>query len=353
MPTKKKQPKHKNQWLWLIIIILFICGIVASVILFLNQPKDEVTLKESTPVTEVTNESTIEYADEEITPIITDKEEITDEETGKGAVEQKIRTVEAVENNGPVTEINDECPEDEECGKGAVYPSIDISSPQSFASAVLGQCVDVDGYYGSQCWDLMSAFWHNYTGRTLTTCGTGAAKGAIADGCWQKNAGNEFTMIWNPAEVQAGDIAFYSTGAWGHTGMAMGTFNNGYFTLLGENQGGDTCPGGGSSANIINLSTRDFIGAFRPNIYIPPEPKPEPQPEPVEDKCKIRTVKKGDTLGAIMMECRGEIEWGESMNDYARHWVSTKINQGNTVFYGWTHGTGYGLFAEDIIKYKE
>lgn len=349
--SKKKSTKRKNNHLGLIITgIILIIAICAGIGISVNiNSNDEFTLT----VTPNRGESTIEYSEEAVPAIITSEEQITNDETGQGAVNEEIKTVEAVESDGPVTEIEQtECPEGEECGQGAIYPTIDITSPQTFAAAVLGQCIDVDGYYGSQCWDLMAAFWYNYTGRTLSTCGTGAAKGAIADGCWQQNAGNQFTMIWDPTQIQAGDIAFYSTGTWGHTGMAMGNFNNGYFTLLGENQGGNACPGGGSSANIINLSTRDFIGAFRPNIYIPPEPAPEPE-TPTTNKCQIREVIKGDTLGAIMLECNGEIKWGEPMNEYARHWISTKINAGHSVFYGWTHGTGYGLFADDVIEYKD
>lgn len=302
--------------------------------------------------------ATITYSEEEKTPELT--EGLSDTEYRQGEVKvdgEEIKTVETVESNGPVTDVNNtNCPEGEECGRGAA-PQLDISSPQAFANDVLGKCIDVDGYYGSQCWDEMAAYWLNYVGRTLSTCGTGAAKGTISDGCWQKNAGSEFTMIWDKTQVQPGDIAVYSTGTWGHIGMAMGYYNNGYFTLLGQNQGGAPCPGGGAAGNIINLSTRDFIGAFRPNIYIKPEPEPEPEPEPtpepVVDKCKVRNIFKGDTMGKIMKECRGKIAWGKAMNNYANHWYSTKINPGRTVFYGWTHGTGYGLFAGDIIEYRD
>lgn len=311
--------------------------------------------------TTIETKSSVQYADEAVMPEISDVEALEGVEKGQGEVKvdgEVIPTVETVESSGPVTENEEtECPEGEECGRGATYPSINVSSPQAFANATLGQCLNVDGFAGSQCWDNMSAFFYNYAGRVLQTCGTGAAKGTIADGCWQKNAGNEFTMIWNPQDIQPGDIAVYSTGQWGHIGMAMGAYNNGYFTLLGQNQGGFACPGGGSAGNIINLSTRDFIGAFRPNAYIKPAPKPEPAPapapsEPVVDTCKVRTVRKGETLGSIMKECLGKIEWGEAMNEYARHWHSTKVNPGRTVFYGWTHGTGYGLFAGDVIEYK-
>lgn len=246
----------------------------------------------------------IEFSGEQKPVEITDQSEIENVESGQGEVKidgETIQTVEAVESDGPVTETGEnECPEGEECGRGAAYPKLDVSSPQAFANATLGQCINVDGYYGSQCWDSMSAFFYNYAGRILNTCGTGAAKGTIADGCWQKNAGNEFAMIWNPRDIQAGDIAVYSTGQWGHIGMAMGGYNNGYFALLGQNQGGRACPGGGAAGNIINLSTRDFIGAFRPKAYIKPEPKPAPAPKPTPTPAaETYTVKRGDTLGGI------------------------------------------------------
>lgn len=246
----------------------------------------------------------IEFSGEQKPVEITDQSEIENVEGGQGEVKvdgETIQTVEAVESDGPVTEAGEnECPEGEECGRGAAYPKLDVSSPQAFANATLGQCINVDGYYGAQCWDSMSAFFYNYAGRILNTCGTGAAKGTIADGCWQKNAGNEFVMIWNPREIQAGDIAVYSTGQWGHIGMAMGGYNNGYFALLGQNQGGRACPGGGAAGNIINLSTRDFIGAFRPKAYIKPEPTPAPTPKPTPaPSADTYTVRKGDTLGGI------------------------------------------------------
>lgn len=246
----------------------------------------------------------IEFSGEQKPVEITDQSEIENVEGGQGEVKidgETIQTVEAVESDGPVTETGEnECPEDEECGRGAAYPSLDVSSPQAFANQTLGVCLNVDGYYGAQCWDSMSAYFYNYAGRILNTCGTGAAKGTIADGCWQKNAGNEFVMIWNPTELQAGDIAVFSTGQWGHIGMAMGGYNNGYFALLGQNQGGRACPGGGAAGNIINLSTRDFIGAFRPKAYIKPEPEPAPTPKPTPAPAEdTYTVKKGDTLGGI------------------------------------------------------
>lgn len=285
---------NKIKWGSLAVVLIGAIGGIVGASVSLNVEQGKVS-------------ATITYSEsQEVTPELT--EGLSDVEYGQGEIKvdgEEIKTVEAVESNGPVTDVdNTSCPEGEECGRGANVPSLDVSSPQAFANDVLGRCLDIDGYYGAQCWDEMAAFWLNYVGRTLSTCGTGAAKGTIADGCWQKNAGDEFTMVWDKTRVQPGDIAVYSTGTWGHIGMAMGYYNNGYFTLLGQNQGGASCPGGGAAGNIINLSTRDFIGAFRPNIYIVPEPEPEPEPEPTptptpEDVIEY-TVKKGDTLGAIL-----------------------------------------------------
>lgn len=265
-------------------------------------------------------------------------------EYGLGEITDEIPTFEYVESTSPVVEINDECPETEECGRGSI-PTLNISSPEAFAKDVLNRCIDIDGYFGSQCWDEMAAYFLNYVGRTLTTCGSGAAKGTIQDGCWQKNAGNEFVMVWNKEEIQPGDIAVYSTGQWGHIGMAMGYYNNGYFTLLGQNQGGAACPGGGAAGNIINLSTRDFIGAFRPKIYIKPEPIPV-------SGCTIWHVEKGDTMSKVMMECEGTIKYGAIMNEYADTWYSLIVKPGQSVYQGWASPSGVGLYENDDIEHR-
>ena len=90
-----------------------------------------------------------------------------------------------------------------------------------------------------------------------------------------------------------------------------------------------------------------------PNSYNPtPEPEPEPDPVvPDAPKCDIRNVVKGDTLGQIMLECTGKVEWGDAMLEYARHWHSTKFKLFNSVYDGWISENGVGLFAGDIIQY--
>lgn len=96
-----------------------------------------------------------------------------------------------------------------------------------------------------------------------------------------------------------------------------------------------------------------------PGDYEPtPQPTPQTQPESHVEAPTSRSdvqngnlyvVKRGDTLSAIMLRREGYVDW-KYMNDYAKRWVSTRT--GNSVYYGWTHGTGYGLIAGDTIEFK-
>lgn len=282
-------------------------------------------------IIEATGNSVIELSDEQVPTVI---------ETEDGEVEVlNAPTVEMVDGNGLV----DECPEGEECGKGA-FRYVDVTSPTAIKDSILGTCVDVDGYFGSQCWDASAAVAENMTGRRLSTCGTGAAKGMMD--CWQSNAGEDYDVIWEATAVQPGDIAVFGGGAYGHTGIVLGYYNNGYVALLGTNQGGTGCAGGGSSANIINISLKNFIGAYRWKEYVVKE---EPKPE-VKRNCSEWKVEKGDTLGAIMAYCEGETDWA-NMAGYAESWVSTQTKPGQTVYAGWISEGGVGLYAGDVIRF--
>lgn len=275
--------------------------------------------------------NTLELSEEQVPAII---------ETDEGTIEADVPTVEAVDN----AEAVEECGEGEECGQGWW---VDTSTPQTFSNATYGQCVDTDGHYGSQCWDLGNLFWQNYAGRTLSTCGTGAAKGTL--NCYEYNAGSEFEMVWDSNSLQAGDWVIFTNGQYGHIGMAMGDSNNGYIALLGTNQGGKACSGGGSTANIINISLKNFGGAFRPKSYIKVEPV---APEIPITGCVEWGVERGDTMSKIMLECEGTIVYGEAMNQYADSWVSRIIKPGQTVLQGWHSESGVGLYESDIIDHK-
>jgi len=170
----------------------------------------------------------------------------------------------------------------------------DVSSPQAFKNDTYGKCIYANNYYGAQCVSLSRVFWWSYADRDVSTCGTGMAKGMM--NCYEQNAGDDFEVYWKGSaySIQAGDWLIFDGGQYGHVGMAMGPVVNGYVALLGENQGGKPCDGGGAATNIINISIKNLIGYYRPKAYIIPEP--EPEPEPTED---TYVVVKGDTLGAI------------------------------------------------------
>lgn len=271
--------------------------------------------------------ASIEYSDEDRSAKITIGEDDIinpgSEEYGLGEAGLEIEvedipTVENVEADGPVvdTEAGDgvslmDCPEGEECGLGA-YIWAPTDTPSAFKNYTIGKCLNTDGAYGAQCWDLADVFWQNVTSRRAQTCGTGAAKGMIQDGCWQANAGNEFIMVWDKTQIQAGDWVIFTNGQWGHVGMAMGSYNNGYVTLLGQNQGGASCAGGGSAGNIINISLANFGGAFRYKKYEEARIAAEEARKAAEaaqnaaqqasTSSDTYTVKKGDTLGSIALK---------------------------------------------------
>lgn len=265
-------------------------------------------------------------------------------EGGEQVIVEDIVTVEEIDGN----QLAEECLEGEECGLGS-YIYAPTETFITFKDYTLGNCYNVDGYYGSQCWDLASVYWMNYTedGRFLSTCGTGAAKGAW--NCKEQNAGTEFELIYNASEIQAGDWVIFGSGKYGHVGMALGSNNNGYVSLLGTNQGGLACEGGGSATNIINISLKSFIGAFRPKSYIKLEPDPTPIPV---SGCTKWHVEKGDTMSKIMLECENTVVYGEAMNEYAKTWYSLIVKPGQRVYDGWNSQSGVGLYAGDDIEHR-
>jgi len=307
---------------------LFILALIAGTGLGINlTPNGDVTVE---------TDFTMELSDEQVPTII---------ETAEGTIETiEAPTVEEVDG-GKI----EECPEGEECGQGA-YVYVDVTSPQTIRATIEGNCIDIDGAYGSQCYDTSAAVSENMTGRRLTTCGTGAASGMM--NCWQDQVGDDYEIIWDATQLQPGDILVSGGGQYGHTGIVLGYYNNGYIALLSTNQGGKSCSGGGSSANVINFSLKNFIGAYRWKNYIKPEPAPGPElPLPVSN-CIQWHVERGDTMSKIMLECENTVKYGEAMNAYAKTWYSLVYKPGQSVYDGWHSKSGVGLYAGDDIEHR-
>ena len=261
----------------------------------------------------------------------------------------EIKTIEAPTVESVDSGISD-CPEGSECGLGK-YIYAPTETATKFKDYTINKCWNTDDYAGGQCFDLGDLFWQNYAGRNLSTCGIGAAKGTW--NCREQNAGDDFILITDKTKLKLGDWVVFNNGKYGHIGMAMGTYNNGYIALLGQNQGGKSCGGGGSSTNIINISLNSFIGAFRPKSYIKPEPKPEPKPDSLPiTGCIKWHVLKGDTMSKIMLECEKTVVYGEAMDAYAKTWYSLIYKPNQSVYDGWHSNTGVGLYAGDDIEHR-
>lgn len=146
-------------------------------------------------------------------------------------------------------------------GRGGIYV-VSAQNYDAFRNEVMGKGYDIDNAYGYQCWDGTALLWQQL-GRNLLT-GNGCASG-----CWtlkrDVNAGGQFDLITNKADVKRGDVVVFSTGQYGHIGFADENYNgSGAIKLLGQNQGG-TPKGakGGAGFNVINMSMATFLGAFR------------------------------------------------------------------------------------------
>lgn len=285
--------------------------------------------------TEIILQNNIELSEKQV-------ETLLETEDGEIIVES-YPTVESVEN------MNASCEGEEECGLGA-YIYAPTETFTQFKDYTINKCWNTDGYYGAQCWDLGDLFWMNYAGRNLSTCGTGGAKGAW--NCREYNAGDEFDLIYDKTDLQAGDWIIFNNGQYGHVGMALGGYNNGYVALLGQNQGGYACAEGGQATNIINISLNSFAGAFRPKTYEKPAPSPDPEPVIPITGCDLWNVEEGDTMSGIMLTCEGVVVYGEAMNQYADSWYSLKVKPNQSVYQGWMSESGVGLYAGDDIEHR-
>lgn len=222
--------------------------------------------------------ATIEYAEEQ-KPALLETEDLGEYIETQEIDGEAIMTVEEVDGGlfeDEITGVSALDGEYEDLGWAEWYPT---DTPEAFKDATYGKCVRAGNKFGSQCVSLSRAFWWSYADRDVSTCGTGMAKGMM--NCAEQNAGDDFEIYWADSawDIQAGDWLIFDGGQYGHVGMALGPVSYGYVALLGENQGGKACEGGGAATNIINISIKNLIGFYRPKAYIKPAPLPDPLPE--------------------------------------------------------------------------
>lgn len=333
MTKKVAKPRTKLQELIVIIVTLILGIIGGNVINILIRPDVE----------KLTSLFTIELSEDQIPALIEDD---------KGEViEEIVPTVEEVDGGRFEDEFTGVSVTEGDYADLGWSETYDTSTPEAFRNDTLGKCIRANNRYGSQCVSLARVFWWSYADRDVSTCGTGMAKGMM--NCADENAGDDFLVYWaeDKYDIQAGDWLVFDGGQYGHVGMALGGLNNGYVALLGENQGGRACDGGGAATNIINISVKNLIGFYRPKAYVKPAPTPEPIPIPVSN-CVLWHVERGDTMTKIMATCEGFIEYGQVMDDYAKTWYSLIVKPNQSVYDGWNSPSGVGLYADDDIEHR-
>lgn len=299
--------------LWIVLGVGVLCG----VFMLVGTPTEEgfITLNgKPAEISEGTQEfiaeakkAYIEYAENAVPALLADGTYIN------------VPTIDSIDDNNPIENTETST----EGGRGS-YTWAPTDTFDAFKDYTMGKCLNVDGAYGAQCWDLAAVFWMNYTddGRLPSTCGTGAAKGMWD--CRDYNAGDEFDLVHDKTDIQTGDYVITGNGTYGHVCQAAGPYNNGYVACLGQNQNGSACPGGGAATNIINLGLGGFLGAFRPKTY----EKPEPSPTPTPSGDVTYTYVKGDYFSKVLVDLgldEGNL-WGA--NGTVRHYTKQLVEQG-------------------------
>lgn len=324
--------KKISNWLvenlpWLVVMFV---GVLCAIFIVCGKRAEDgsITLDGKNAVIEEGTTEWIENAKNEYksTIVYAQKQIQAEVVTEKGVEYINVPTIESIDG----TQLPDD--ESTEDGRGAYH---DTSSYLAYYNSVgLNTCIN--NAFGAQCFALADDFWQNYTGRSLSSCGTGAAKGTL--NCYDYNAGSEFEMIWDVTQVQPGDWVVTKGGTWGHIFMAMGYYNNGYIAGFGQNQGGGYCALGGSATNVVNLNMATFGGAFRPKTYI--KPSPEPTPTPSYDDGEITySYAPGDCFSKVLVKLNldeGHL-WGEdgTVKYYTKQLIEQNVldRNGNVLLY--------------------
>lgn len=166
--------------------------------------------------------------------------------------------------------------------------SVDISSFNAFKNEVNGNGYNVDGVYGEQCVDMAKLLAGN-AGRSapywLSEPDGYAYEGWTGTSNRSYNAADYFTLVYDKADVQTGDLVVLratSSNPYGHIAFATTDWDASTTSaeLLGQNQvDPNTVTGHENTITDVNVTT--FLGAFRFTAWnsTPPTP-PSPTNPP-------------------------------------------------------------------------
>lgn len=134
-----------------------------------------------------------------------------------------------------------------------------MASFTEYRNTRLGRSLDVDGFYGAQCWDQYADYCR-YLGVPFAYCTT---TGYVRD-IWENRRSNGMLNYFDEYprdQVQPGDILVFQARnqtPWSHIGTAASVNTNGQVLVLGQNQGS-------SVINEVWLPVSDLYSTvFRP-----------------------------------------------------------------------------------------
>lgn len=268
--------------------------------------------------------------------ITLDGKDATIEEYTEKFIEEANDALYRIMNEDKPTDEAVEAENDEPSGQGfytTIEEVIGRRKPDGFNDNGLGlQCSKYTGYLGTGKMEYSTAH-PDY----------GPVNGKAVAEWLVKNYGYKY--IDQPVEGAIGSGGFNTL--YGHTAMYL--YSTGAHTAMVNDA--NYIPLTVSTHNM-NIDSWVWVvpGNYSPEPEPEPTPTPEPEPTPAPvSNCSAWQVKKGDTMSKIMLSCKGHIDWRQ-MNDYANKWISRKT--GKSVYYGWGHGTGYGLIAGDTIVFN-
>lgn len=241
--------------------------------------------------------------------------------------------------------MNEDVPTDEETKKANDADEVGLGFSTSI-DQILGRRLpdgDTDGGRGWQCSKYTAYLATGKREYSAAHPDYGPVNGKDVAAYLVKNYG--FKYIDQPVAGAIGSGGFNTL--YGHTVMYL--YSTGTNTAMVNDA--NYTPLAVSTHNM-NISGYVWVvpGDYEPEPT--PTPTPEPSPSPVSETCDKIQVVKGDTLGAIMLRCKGYVEWGEAMNNYAQNWYSTLTKPNQSVYDGWNGRTGVGLYSGDIIEYR-
>lgn len=135
-------------------------------------------------------------------------------------------------------------------------------TPKDFRNEVIGKRIDMDGYFGAQCWDGY-AYYMQKIGYRYANCTT---TGFVKD-IWNNRYSNGMLVSCDIVTVmQQGDIAVFGNSVetpFSHIAIFMKDNGNGTGLFLGQNQGAIN-----GAFNEVSLKYVNILGAFRPKVFL-------------------------------------------------------------------------------------